>query len=53
VVTFEQAVALGDLSVRWVGPDDEAEAARIAERAVTDEFSGVVGTTDARSEEEQ
>ena len=53
VVTFEQAAALGDLSVRWVGPDDEAEAAVIAERAVTDEFRGVVGTTDARSEEEQ
>ena len=27
VVTFEQAAALGELSVRWVGPDDEAEAA--------------------------
>lgn len=53
VVTFEQAAALGDLTVRWVGPDDEAEAARIAERAVTDEFRGVVGTTDAQSEEEQ
>ncbi len=53
VVTFEQAAALGDLSVRWVGPDDDAEAAVIAERAVTDEFRGVVGTTDARSEEEQ
>ncbi len=53
VVTFEQAAALGDLSVRWVGPEDGAEAAQIAERAVTDEFRGVVGTTDARSEEEQ
>ncbi len=52
VVTFEQAAALGDLSVRWVGPDD-AEAAQIAERAVTDEFRGVVEPTDARSEEEQ
>ena len=53
VVTFEQAAALGELSVRWVGPDDEADAAAIAERAVTDEFSGVVEATDARSEEEQ
>lgn len=53
VVTFEQAAALGDLSVRWVGPDDAAEAAAIAERAVTDEFRGVVGSTDARPEEEQ
>ena len=53
VVTFEQAAALGELSVRWVGPDDEAEAAAIAERAVTDEFRGVVEATDARSEEEQ
>jgi segregation and condensation protein A len=53
VVTFEQAAALGDLSVRWVGPDDEAEAARVADRAVTDEFRGVVDPTDARSEEEQ
>ncbi len=53
VVTFEQAAALGDLSVRWVGPDDEAEAAQIAERAVTDEFRGVVESTDARPEEEQ
>ena len=53
VVTFEQAAALGELSVRWVGPDDEAEAAAIAERAVTDEFRGVVEPTDARSEEEQ
>jgi segregation and condensation protein A len=53
VVTFEQAAALGELSVRWVGPDDEADAAAIAERAVTDEFRGVVEATDARSEEEQ
>ena len=53
VVTFEQAAALGELSVRWVGPVDEAEAAAIAERAVTDEFRGVVEPTDARSEEEQ
>ena len=53
VVTFEQAAALGDLSVRWIGPDDEADAAQIAERAVTDEFRGAVEPTDARSEEEQ
>jgi segregation and condensation protein A len=53
VVTFEQAAALGELSVRWVGPDDEAEAAAIAERAVTDEFRGAVELIDARSEEEQ
>lgn len=53
VVTFEQAAALGDLTVRWVGPDDAAQAAEIAERAVTDEFKGVVGTTDAQAEEEQ
>jgi segregation and condensation protein A len=53
VVTFEQAAALGDLSVRWVGPEDEADAATIAERAVTDEFRGVVEPTDARPEEEQ
>ena len=52
VVTFEQAAALGDLTVRWVGPDDDAEAAEIAERAVTDEFKGVVESTDAPSEEE-
>jgi segregation and condensation protein A len=53
VVTFDQAAALGDLTVRWVGPDDDAEAAQIAERAVTDEFMGIVEATDARSEEEQ
>jgi segregation and condensation protein A len=53
VVTFEQAAALGELSVRWVGPDDEAEAAAIAERAVTDEFRGAVELIDARAEEEQ
>jgi segregation and condensation protein A len=53
VVTFEQAAALGDLTVRWVGPDDEAEATAIAARAVTDEFRGVVEPTDARPEEEQ
>jgi segregation and condensation protein A len=53
VVTFEQAAALGDLTVRWVGPDDEAEAAEIAARAVTDEFRGVVEPADARPEEEQ
>ena len=46
VVTFEQAAALGELSVRWVGPDDEADAAAIAERAVTDEFRGVVEATE-------
>ena len=34
--------ALGDLSVRWIGPDDDADATAIADRAVTDEFSGVV-----------
>jgi segregation and condensation protein A len=53
VVTFEQAAALGDLTVRWVGPDDEAEAAAIAARAVTDEFRGVVEPADVRPEEEQ
>jgi segregation and condensation protein A len=53
VVTFEQASALGDLSVRWVGPEDEADAARIAERAVTDEFSGEPAGAVAPSEEEQ
>ncbi len=42
VVTFDQAAALGDLSVRWIGPDDDADAMAIADRAVTDEFSGVV-----------
>ena len=52
VVTFEQAAALGNLTVRWIGPDDDAEAAEIAARAVTDEFRGVVEATDARSEEE-
>lgn len=41
VVTFEQAAALGDLSVRWTGPDDVADSSEIAERAVTDEFAGV------------
>jgi segregation and condensation protein A len=53
VVTFEQASALGDLSVRWVGPEDEADAARIAERAVTDEFSGEPAGAAAQPEEEQ
>ena len=53
VVTFEQAAALGDLSVRWVGPADDADAGTIAERAVTDEFRGVVDVTDTRPEEEQ
>ncbi len=46
VVTFDQAAALGDLSVRWVGPDSDADAMAIAERAVTDEFSGVVAAPD-------
>ena len=50
---FEQAAALADLSVRWVGPDDESDAAAIAERAVTDEFKGAADPADARSKEEQ
>ncbi len=37
-VAFEQVRALGELGVRWVGTDDDADA--IAERAVDDEFSG-------------
>jgi segregation and condensation protein A len=41
VVAFEQAAALGDLTVRWIGPDEDADAEQIAERAVTDEFSGL------------
>ena len=41
VVAFEQAAALGDLTVRWIGPDEDADAAQIAQRAVTDEFSGL------------
>lgn len=53
VVAFEQAAALADLSVRWVGPDDESDAAAIAERAVTDEFKGAADPADARSKEEQ
>ena len=53
VVAFEQAAALADLSVRWVGSDDESDAAAIAERAVTDEFKGAAEAADARSEEEQ
>ncbi|HYN56681.1 MAG TPA: segregation/condensation protein A [Motilibacterales bacterium] len=53
LVTFEQAAALGDLSVRWVGSEDDADAAAIADRAVTDEFRGVVDVMDTRSEEEQ
>ena len=53
VVTFEQATALGDLTVRWIGPDDEAEAAAIAERAVDDEFDdGGAGTPAAAAQEE-
>ena len=40
VVAFEQAAALGDLTVRWIGPQDAGDAEAIAERAVTDEFSG-------------
>jgi segregation and condensation protein A len=40
VVAFEQATALGDLTVRWVGPQDDDEADAIAARAVTDEFAG-------------
>ena len=51
VVAFEQAAALGDLSVRWVGPDDESDAAEIADRAVTDEFKGAAGLADAQPEE--
>jgi segregation and condensation protein A len=38
VVTFEQASPLAELTVRWSGPDDAADAAEIAERAVDDEF---------------
>jgi len=49
VISFEQAAALGDLSVRWVGPAVEGDAGgaddaqAIAARAVTDEFRGAVG----------
>lgn len=53
VVTFEQAAALGDLTVRWVGPDDEAGAATIADRAVTDEFRGAAQAAEPGSEEEK
>ena len=53
VVTFEQAAALGDLSVRWVGPDDADDAATIADRALTDEFRGSAPAASPGSEEEQ
>jgi len=53
VVTFEQAAALGDLSVRWVGPEDEDDAAVIADRAVRDEFKGSAPTAQPGPEEEQ
>ena len=38
VVAFEQAAALGELSVRWTGPDDGRTADEVAESAVTDGF---------------
>jgi segregation and condensation protein A len=45
VVSFEQAAALGDLTVRWSPPEDGGagvvDAEAIAARAVTDEFAGV------------
>jgi segregation and condensation protein A len=49
VVSFEQAAALGDLTVRWTGSEDGADADAIASRAVTDEFSGapVAGSAEA------
>jgi segregation and condensation protein A len=59
VVAFEQAVALGDLTVRWTGPADDADAEAIAGRAVTDEFAGdpgapgVTGTPDGTDVEEE
>lgn len=40
VVSFEQAMALGELRVRWIGPDDDVGAEQVAGRAVTDEFLG-------------
>ncbi len=51
VVTFDQAAALGDLSVRWVGPDEDADAdaLAIADRAVTDEFTGVATAAPAEA----
>ena len=49
VVTFEQAAALGDLSVRWSGDADD-DAVAIAQRAVTDEFAGLAaGSADGGS----
>ena len=51
VVTFEQAAALGDLTVRWCGPDG-AQADAIAERAVTDEFTGAPGPEGAEQVQE-
>lgn len=59
VVAFEQAAPLGDLTVRWAGPADDADAEAIAERAVTDEFAGdpgapgVAGTPDGTDVEEE
>jgi segregation and condensation protein A len=53
VVAFEQATALGDLTVRWVGPQDDDEADAIAARAVTDEFSGAPQPRDGPAQEEQ
>ena len=52
VVTFEQAAALGDLTVRWSGPESDADADAIAERAVTDEFAGTADVAGPGSADE-
>ncbi len=44
-VAFEQAAALGELTIRWTGADDAA-----AEDLVTDEFDGAPPESDAEEE---
>lgn len=46
VVGFEQESALGELTVRWTGPDDDGEVA-VAVGATVDEFGGSAAVEEA------
>jgi segregation and condensation protein A len=53
LVAFEQAGALAELSVRWIGPEDTLDSEQIADRAVTDEFAGSAPAARPGAQEEQ
>lgn len=40
LVAFDQPAALGELTVRWTGPDDDIEADAHTGRAIDDEYGG-------------